>query len=265
MKRPTFLKWPGGKTALLSKLITMIPKEFNRYFEPFLGGGALFFSIQPNSNVLSDFNPELIQCYKQVADSPVKIIKRLKKMKYTKKDYYQIRSVIPSDSIQKAARFIYLNHCCWNGLYRINKSGEFNVPYGKYKRPHKFFNEENILTASKLLQTAEILSCDFEISLNKCKKEDFVYLDPPYTVKHHNNGFLLYNERIFSWDDQIRLADKVHNLVDNGIKVMVSNANAQEIKDLYKGYNIITVKRSSIISGKNEGRGKITELIITTY
>lgn len=241
-----------------------MPRKYKTYYEPFLGGGALFFASQPKAAILSDSNEELIQCYKQISYRPHKVIESLKGMKYDKDQYMQIRETIPTNPVEKASRFIYLNRCCWNGLYRVNSKGEFNVPFGNYSNP-TFYNEKNIISVSRSLGNVKLLSVDFEECLSETKKGDFVYVDPPYTVKHGNNGFILYNEKIFSWDDQVRLANLVRKLAKKNVQVMVSNANVKEIEELYNDFEIHTVSRASVISGKVTGRGRVKELIITTY
>ena len=263
IKAKPFLKWAGGKRALLKDLKMYAPKKYNTYYEPFCGGAALFFSLQPDSAVLADKNKELINCYKQIKKVPLDVIEILKTMKYEKKMYYEIRAEIPKESIRRAARLIYLNRCCWNGLWRVNSKGEFNVPFGKYENP-TICDKDVLINASNVLKRTRILTGDFALKVKDAKSGDFVYFDPPYTVKQ-NNGFLMYNERIFSWKDQNKLALCAKKLVDKGVYVMISNANHDDIKDLYPGFSIHDVSRTSTISGKGKGRGKVIELIIKSY
>lgn len=264
-KAKPFLKWAGGKRALLPELKKRIPKTYNTYYEPFVGGGALFFSELPKSAVLSDKNKELINCYKQIKMAPYDIIEVLQNMKYNKKTYYKIRKQNPTDPVEKAARFIYLNRCCWNGLWRVNRKGEFNVPFGRYEHKNSIIDDDTILKASIALQDAKIINVDFATACKDTEDGDFVYFDPPYTVYHGNNGFLAYNEKIFSWENQIELSLLVKKLVDKNVNVLISNAHHKDIIDLYSQYTIIPVSRTSTISGKIESRGKVSELLITTY
>ena len=265
-KSKPFLKWAGGKRALIPEIKKEIPNEYNRYFEPFLGGGALFFSHLPLSACLSDINSELIICYQQVKENPQDVIELLRSMEYEKEQYYTIRASTPSDPIEQAARLIYLNHCCWNGLWRVNSQGQFNVPFGKYNKPYKYLKEDIILNASVALNSAnaELIHGDFSTITEMINENDFVYFDPPYTVKHSNNSFISYDETRFSWNDQVRLADLAQKLRIDGVHIIISNADIQEIRELYKGFNIRPVKRMSLISGLSKGRGRVNELIIST-
>jgi len=196
--RPIF-RWAGGKNWLLKDLQKFLPSSFNNYHEPFLGGGSIFFNMNSNNKAfLSDCNSDLINAYSQTRDNLEELINLLKKFKNTKDEYYRIRGTQYSLPIEKAAQFIYLNRTCYNGIYRVNYKGEFNVPYG-FKKYRKLFEFERFRKASELLKRAELLSYDFELSLENIKEGDFVFLDPPYTVSHIKNGFLKYNENIFSW------------------------------------------------------------------
>jgi len=239
--------------------------NYNSYFEPFFGGGALYFSELPKKAFLSDLNEELINCYKQIVKNPYEVMEILKPMEYNEKEYYQIRSWLPENNIERASRFIYLNRCCWNGLYRVNKNGEFNVPIGKYPTPRKIFDKSAILNLGELLKNTKLSVGDFQEKTRNAKENDFIYFDPPYTVKHNNNGFVKYNESVFSWEDQKRLASHIEKLNDRGVKILISNANAKEIHELYNGFNKIEITRNSIISGTNVGRGKITEMLMLNY
>ena len=264
VKAKPFLKWAGGKRALLPEIKKRMPDDCGKYFEPFVGGGALFFSKLPDSAVLSDKNKELINCYRQVKDALDEVIDLLKLMKYNKDEYDKIKLSISTDPVERAARFIYLNRCCWNGLWRVNSKGEFNVPFGKYDDP-TIYDEKVLTSASLALQSTELLTGDFVSKSRNAKSDDFVYFDPPYTVKHGNNDFRAYNEKIFSWKDQERLARQAKKLAEKGVNVMISNAKAREIRDLYEGFTIDEVSRTSTISGEKKGRGLVKEFIITSY
>ncbi|MEK4205016.1 Dam family site-specific DNA-(adenine-N6)-methyltransferase [Paenibacillus sp. FSL R10-2788] len=253
------LKWAGGKRNLLKHIVPLLPQNFNNYYEPFFGGGALFFAMQPKHSVLSDTNQELIDCYKYVKEYPEEVISKLNDMKNTKEFYYQVRSEVPDQGIERAARIIYLTTLSFNGLYRLNLKGEFNVPYGN-KTHIVPCDREKILAVSTALRDAEIKCCDFEDALSNAMPNDLVYLDPPYAIST-GNGFVKYNSKIFTWDDQIRLAKAAKLLSEKGCKVIVSNADVEEIRDLYSDFNYKVLERSSIIAASGEHRKKITECI----
>jgi len=254
------LKWPGGKRSLLNEIIPLLPKTFGRYYEPFVGGGALFFALRPRVAVLSDNNSDLINCYIQVRDRPDQVISLLTKLKNTEQDYYKIRDRIPTQDVAKAARFIYLTTLSFNGIYRLNLRGEFNVPYG-YKKHLKPCDPTKIQEASRTLSTTELLCADFEVSVASAKKGDLIYLDPPYTVAHGNNGFIKYNSKIFSWGDQERLSSLAKDLVNRGCRVIVSNADHPSILKLYNDFTLRRIKRSSVIAASPDFRRQITECI----
>jgi len=261
-----FLKWVGGKRWLLSKYSDLFPSKFNRYIEPFLGSGAVFFHIFRNTKkkcILSDLNNELINSYKQIRDNCELVIKYLKKFKNTKLEYYKVRSTLKDDDIFNAARFIYLNKTCFNGIYRVNQRGIFNVPHGGNEN-RKYFDEDNLRRVSVVLKIVNIQVRDFEKTISMAKKDDFVFLDPPYTVAHKNNGFLEYNEKIFSWEDQQRLALCLEKLARKKIKFILTNAAHESIDSLYGGFaNRIEVERASTISGVTKKRNRISEYIYT--
>jgi DNA adenine methylase len=257
---PPLLKWPGGKRALLQFILPLIPHCFNRYFEPFFGGGALFFALQPPKAHLSDNNAELIHAYSQVRDQPRAVIRHLCKLRNSEKDYYRVRSNKPTGDAARAARFIYLITLAFNGIYRVNLKGTFNVPYGR--KTHLVpCDSERIQKASALLKRAVIRNEDFEAAVSNASRGDVIYLDPPYTVAHENNGFVKYNARIFSWDDQIRLAQTARRLAERGCTVIVSNADHSSIRALYKSFSIRVIKRNSIIAASTTFRRQINECI----
>ncbi len=259
-----FLKWAGGKKVLLTELLRFVPLRYNHYFEPFLGSGALFFALKPRKAYLSDLNKELINAYKQVKFNVKKINAGLDNLKFNKKTYLSFRKKKARSKLGKAVRFMYLNKTCWNGLYRENKKGEFNVPMGKYKSP-LICDKENLIQVSKVLKRSVILRKDFETILKKAKKNDFVYLDPPYVTGHSNNGFIEYNSKIFSWQDQKRLRKVVGELHKKKCKIIMSNANHIVIRNLYKGFKFHSVRRYSKIAGDVDNRKLITELIIRNF
>ena len=246
-----FLKWAGGKRWAIKKIAELAPKEFDRYIEPFLGGGSVFFSLAPKHALLSDVNPELITAYQQIRDNSAEIERCLAwlQRRHGKDLYYAVRSKEFSHSTLRAAKFIYLNRTCWNGLYRVNRLGQFNVPMGT-KTKVEF--ESSLSLYASALRDAEVMCSDFETVLGKATKGDFVFVDPPYTVKHNNNGFLKYNEQIFSWLDQERLAGAVRAASVRGASVLVSNADHQSIRDLFSPLgDVISLERSSVIAGSS--------------
>jgi DNA adenine methylase len=259
-KTPPLLKWPGGKRNLVNLILPLVPSCFNRYFEPFFGGGALFFALQSTKAHLSDKNTELMHAYAQVRDQPDAVIRELRKLQNSEKDYYRIRSSKPRSDAGRAARLIYLITLAFNGIYRVNLRGDFNVPYG-YKTHVQPCDEERIQKASQLLKPAAITDGDFEKALREAEQGDLVYLDPPYTVAHGSNGFIKYNAKIFSWEDQIRLSVVAKELVDKGCTVIVSNADHSSIRSLYDGFTATTLERSSIIAASRDFRSRITECV----
>jgi len=260
-----FLKWAGGKRWLVSKARELFPEKtnINHYIEPFLGSGAVFFHIQPDSGYLSDVNEDLINTYSVIRDNWEDLLELL--VKYDRKHnvdfYYSIRASRPREQIRKAARFIYLNRTCWNGLYRVNKKGEFNVPKGT--KTKVLLNEDDFSSVSNLLQLVDIRACDFETAIDRAEESDFVFIDPPYTVKHNLNGFVKYNEDIFTWDDQIRLRNAVLRAVDRGASILLLNADHRSIRTLYRGIgNKLSIERVSVIAGNASARGVYSELAI---
>lgn len=260
VKNPPLLKWPGGKRGLLKHLLPLIPTKFGKYFEPFVGGGALFFAIQPKNGTIADNNLDLINCYLQIRDHADELIERLARLKNTKEDYYSTRRNNPKDAIDRATRLIYLSTLSFNGIHRVNLKGEFNVPYG-YKTYLRPCDPERIRNISKALSSVNILCSDFEFTVQNAERGDLIYFDPPYTVSHNNNGFIKYNSKIFSWDDQIRLAGVAKNLSNRGCQVIVSNANHSSIVDLYSNFQMQKVERPSVIAASSKYRGYVTECI----
>jgi len=257
------LKWPGGKRSLLRHILPLIPQNYGRYFEPFLGGGALFFALQPTRAYLSDNNPELINCYVQVRDRPNKVIAYLKRLKNTERFYYAVRSKKPKGEVARAGRLIYLTTLAFNGIHRLNTQGQFNVPYG-HKGHLVPAEPDKILRTSAVLGNASLKSQDFELAVQYARWGDLVYLDPPYTVAHSNNGFLRYNAHIFSWEDQVRLARLARNLAARGCRVIVSNAFHESVLTLYRSFECIRFERSSIISANRAYRRRVVECVFHT-
>ena len=273
-----FVKWVGGKRQLIPELLKYIPKNFNNYFEPFVGGGALFFElynlgILKNKKVfLFDINEELINAYKIIRDYPNELIEKLKefKSKHNKEFYYQIRELDRTNNykklnnIIKAARFIYLNKTCFNGLYRVNKKGYFNVPMGEYKNP-KILDENNILLVSEALQNTIIKHCDYKKVLEYAQKEDFIYFDPPYYPLNETSNFTSYTQEKFLEKEQIELFETFNILSQKGCFVLESNSDTKFIKNLYNKFRIEKVFANRSINSKANNRGKITEVLIRNY
>lgn len=259
-----FLKWAGGKRWLAASDCLPRPASFDRYIEPFLGGGAVFFSTLPSSAILSDINSELIDLYRVIRDDPARLWRALELHQafHDQAHYYNVRSAIPDDMLGRAARTLYLNRTCWNGLYRVNKRGEFNVPIGT--KSSVIFDKDDFDIISKALLAADLRVCDFADTLSFAGEGDFVFVDPPYTVKHNMNGFVKYNETIFSWSDQVRLCEAVRQAAERGASVVVTNADHASLRELYSdGFVYRSVERASVLSGLNFGRGKTTEALFT--
>lgn len=261
-----FLRWAGGKSWLLKHLPGFLPKDgFNSYHEPFLGGGSIFFNLNPqNGAFLSDLNLELINTYIEVQRNVEGVINKLKEFENTKEFYYEVRDARHFKSrTSKAARFIYLNQTSFNGIYRENLNGKYNVPYGFRRK--QFLDPENLRLASSVLQNATITDGDFFDVIKRVKKQDLVFLDPPYTVTHYENGFIKYNSKLFNENDQTRLSNAIDCLKELGAYYILTNAAHIHIRELFckSSDRIIELQRASLIGGKSAKRGKYSELIIT--
>lgn len=260
-----FLKWAGGKQWLAQYLIPFIVPSTGKYIEPFLGGGSVYFSVLPQRACLSDSNRDLVETYQAIKREARAVADRLRKFTFTKDCYYRVRSSNPRSSVGKAARLIYLNRTCWNGLYRVNREGKFNVPMGSFGSAPDFLVTDRLMAAQRALKSATILCQDFEGVIESAERGDTVYLDPPYTVAHNNNGFLRYNDLVFSWSDQKRLAATARKLRDRGCKVVLSNADHPSITELYDDFVITKLQRKSLVAGEKTKRRSITELLITSF
>lgn len=260
-----FLKWAGSKRYLLKYIVEVLPKKYNTYREPFLGGGSVFFLLQPDAAVLSDTNVDLVNTYMAIRDNHNSVFNYIQPLKPNKKTYYQIRDNRSNGKYKRAAEFIYINKTCWNGLYRVNSKGIFNVPYGSPKNNY-IADLENLKECSALLnkENVKLLVSDFEDALAGTKKDDLVFLDPPYVTGHSNNGFVEYNEKIFSWADQIRLAKVAKQLASIGAHVIVSNANHSQVLELYKGFNKTQINRYSTLAGDINKRGQVSEVLLVS-
>lgn len=267
-----FLKWAGGKTQLVDRLLQRSPIEFNVYHEPFLGSGALFFRLYREHKiryaVLSDINPDLIDTFLAVRDCVHEVIEFLSHYPHSKEFYYTIRGKDPGELSlpERAARMIYLNKTGYNGLYRVNKHGKFNVPFGRYKSP-KYLDEENLRAVSEALKNVEILCTSFETVKERATPGDWVYFDPPYAPLSQTSNFTSYHANGFGVTDQERLRDVCSILSKNKVYVMVSNSDTDTIWSLYNlpSFTIESVLAKRAINCNGSKRGEITELVITNY
>jgi DNA adenine methylase len=261
-----FLKWPGGKRWLTSRHLAMFPKTYGKYIEPFLGGAAVFFALSPEDAYLSDANAELINAYNRIKKDRLKLERSLARYqkKHDSEFYYKARDKSPTDPLARAARFLYLNRTCFNGIYRVNKEGHFNVPIGT--KDAVSFEDGYLEKVELALKNARIRTRDFEIAIGNANKDDFVFIDPPYTVMHNNNGFVKYNAQLFSWKDQARLATAIKAAGERGALIMMSNADHESVRALYDGFGTHhSLTRASILAGDPGYRRSATELLVTNY
>jgi DNA adenine methylase len=260
-----FLRWVGGKSWMLKYIHKYLPKNgFKSYHEPFLGGGAIFFNLKPKNAYLSDLNEELINTYKEIRDNVEGVINELKDFKNNKDYYYFIRDEKEFyNSSGKAASFIYLNQTSFNGIYRVNLNSKYNVPYGF--RTKDFFQPDNLRLASLALQSANLFTADFKEIIYNIKEGDLVFLDPPYTVSHYNNGFIKYNSKLFSEEDQRKLSRFINEIKDLGAYYILTNADHKQVHEIFQinGDRRETEERASLIGGKKAKRGIYKEAIFT--
>lgn len=268
------VKWVGGKRQLLEDIVPLLPKKFSTYVEPFVGGGALLFDIQPKRAIINDLNNELINVYKVIKSNPGELISVLKKYEQCNSEeyFYEVRALDRDESynemsdIEKAARIIYLNKTCYNGLFRVNQAGQFNSPYGKYKNP-SIVNMPVVLAMSKYFNNNKIyiLSGDYRHVLKKLSKGVFVYFDPPYMPISSSSSFTGYTQNGFNEREQTVLKEECDKLNAKGIKFLLSNSDHPFIKSLYKDYEIIMVKAKRSINSKGNNRGEINEVLVRNY
>lgn len=261
-----FIKWVGGKGQLLEQLWPMLPSTCSAYHEPFMGGGALFFALRPGQASLSDVNSELVHCYQAVRDNVDGVITHLQTHPYDKDHYYRIRALHPMTlSLEaRAARTIYLNRAGFNGLYRVNGQGVFNVPFGRYKNP-LICHEENLRACSLELQNVALEVRDFEAVLDHAKPGELVYFDPPYVPISKTSDFTAYSAGGFGPEDQLRLAKVFTQLADRGVYCLLSNSDTTFVRQLYKDFEIDVVSASRNINSKGEKRGKISEVVVRSF
>lgn len=259
-----FVKWVGGKTQLLPQLLALAPKQFNAYHEPFVGGGALFYALNPKDAFLGDFNPRLINTFKQVRDDVQSVVTHMRGFKRTADCFYEQRSILNKEDVVQldaaaAARFIFLNKTCFNGLWRENGAGEFNVPYGG-DRKSTFIDTSNLLECSIRLRGVMIRREDFGAA-ERALPGDFVYFDPPY-IPLTATSFVDYTADGFGYQEQVRLRDLAMKLKSEGVHVMISNSDTTLTRQLYAGFELHEVKARRSINSNGAGRGRVGELII---
>ncbi len=270
-----FIKWAGGKGRLLDQYAALFPQDWQRYHEPFLGGGAVFFHLQPQGLMgpgeqgayLSDINPALVNVYRCVRDQGDALLERLQihQRLHCREYYYQVRSQHDLSGLDHAARFIYLNKTCYNGLYRENRQGQFNVPMGQYKKP-AIYDPERLRTASVALQGTQLQRQGFTAILDQAQgPTDFVYFDPPYFPLSPTSSFTAYSRAAFGEAEQRQLREVFGVLAQNGVKVMLSNSDCPFIRELYRDFPIHTITAGRVINSKGGRRGKITEVVVTSY
>lgn len=269
-----FLKWVGGKRQIIPEILSHLPKNISslNYCEPFIGGGALLFHLEPKRAIINDYNEELINVYKVIKNNLEELLIDLKKHQNTSEYFYQIRGIDRQPlfdeltNVQHASRIIYLNKTCFNGLYRVNSLGEFNSPFGRYTNPN-IVNEPVLRAVSKYLNSSEItiLNGDYEKVLNSVTADTFVYLDPPYHPISESSNFTGYVQGGWSEKHQIRLKKACDDLNKKGVKFLLSNSAAPFIKELYSGYEIHSINANRSINSVGEKRGQIEELLIKNY
>ncbi|WP_436414151.1 DNA adenine methylase [Petrimonas sp.] len=269
-----FVKWVGGKRQLMPAIVSHLPKNIRelKYFEPFIGGGAVFFHLQPENALINDLNEELVNVYNVIKNNLNELIADLKKHENHPDYFYAIRKLDRTEEfknltdVQRASRVIYLNKTCYNGLYRVNNAGEFNAPFGRYKNPN-IVNEPTLKAVNKFLNKNNILISkgDYSKTLSQADQRSFVYIDPPYHPISENSNFTGYVQG--GWDifEQIRLREACDQLTERGVKFLLSNSSAQFIKDQYEKYIITTVKATRAINSNGAERGEIDELLIRNY
>ena len=267
------VKWVGGKRQIIDEITKYVPETFSTYYEPFLGGGAVLFELQPKKAVVNDINKELMNIYEVIKDNVEDLIDDLKRHKNDKDYFYKIRELDRDrerysilTSVQKASRIIYLNKTCFNGLFRVNKSGEFNAPFGNYKNPN-IVNETTLRAVSAYFNKAKIrFSCqDFEDALKWSRKGAFVYLDPPYDPVSETASFTGYDKGGFDRDEQIRLKKTCDKLDKKGVKFLLSNSATDFIMDLYQGYKIEVIQAKRAINSKADRRGNVDEVLVMNF
>lgn len=261
------LKWAGGKKQLLRAILQRLPEKMDTYFEPFVGGGAVFFALAAEGRfkraVLSDLNADLIAVYRGLQRDVDGVIAALKRYQYDEAEFYAVRARKPRALVQRAARIIYLNKTGYNGLYRVNRSGQFNVPFGRYKNP-KICDEPNLRAAAEVLQGVELRHADFEESCREARPRDAVYLDPPYVPVSATANFADYDSHPFRQAEHERLAKALRDLGKRRVSALLSNSDTEHTQSLYAGLRIETVKANRPINSNAARRGPINELLVSS-
>ena len=257
--------WAGGKKWFIKDQYFRLPHNFNRYIDPFLGGGSVYFYLEPEKAILSDINSELVSTYMAIQQDWKKLDKKLKIHASNHNDdyYYEVRNQRPREITSIAARMIYLNRTCFNGIYRVNRKGDFNVPRGS--KNTVITGLEEFEARSKLLEKAIIQCCDFEKTIDEAQKGDFLFCDPPYAIKEEQS-YVGYSKELFSWDDQIRLSEALDRAKNRKVKILMTNVNHPSVRELYedkKDFKLESVSRYSSISGSTRGRKQYSELIVS--
>ena len=262
-----FLKWAGGKGRLLGKLNKFFPKNYNRYFEPFIGGGAIFFHLNPEKAIINDLNEELVNLYKIIKDIPEELMEELDKLqnKVSDKDFFlKMRSKKPKKELEQAVRMVFLNRTCYNGMYRVNSKGEFNVPFGDMGNP-KLYEKKNILACSHTLKKTIVLNEDYKKLNRRIRENDFVYLDPPYVPLSETAHFTSYTSEKFGEEQQLELLKFCEKIDKKGGLFMLSNSYNEFTEKLYRKFNINTIKAARSVAAKSESRAEIKEIVVTNY
>ena len=258
-----FLRWAGGKAWMTDFILSLTKElEINHYYEPFLGGGAVFFALRPRNATLSDTNADLINAYTTLREKPEEVISVLKTFQNESECYYRVRTDVRNDNVYMCARFIFLNQTSYNGLYRVNAAGKYNVPFGH--RKIDFIKEDRLRHVSQLLQGVDLCCGDFCMSVQEIQGGDLVFLDPPYTVSHNHNGFIKYNQHLFSLDDQYRLKSYIDQIKQRGAYYILTNAAHDTIREIFDDGDVMyTLNRHSTIGGSQAQRGSIDEFVFT--
>lgn len=259
-----FLKWAGGKRWLVKNHPEFFPETSGIHIEPFAGSAAVFFALRPKKGLLSDSNGRLIECFKAIKKNYADFENNLKwfASNHSKEFYYETRNRHFDCETWRAAQFLYLNRVCFNGIYRENLRGEFNVPIGS--KTNVLLDSDDFGGASKMLKRTSLMNSDFEKIIDRAAENDFLFIDPPYTTKHNLNGFVKYNQKIFSWSDQERLAAAVHRAHKRNVTITLSNADHADVRELYQEFlQVISVRRANVIASKSEHRGETSEMVAT--
>lgn len=270
LKVTPFVKWAGGKRQLLPRLAKFFPDKFETYVEPFVGGGIVYLALQPDRAILGDSSQELMNCYSIVRDHVDELVEALsghQRYVLDKEYYYSLRQQNTAllDNVARAARFIFLNKTCYNGLYRVNRQGQFNVPFGKHERPPKLYDEANLRAISQLVQNVELVVGDFSKTALLASVGDFVYLDPPYHRLSNANNFTSYSSDDFGENEHVRLAQIFETLERRGCNVLLTNSDTERVRELYKGYAMESVPANRTINSKPAERGNFRVLLISNY